>query len=160
MTSVYWDQFEPLEKYIGARRNEDVRALEASFTAIWGEIGAGKKGQPLADRLAGLGAEVDRAIGRSDTTVGAFAPAFFTSLITIVREGVEIILILAMLIALTAKAGQVGALRAIGWGVGLAVVASLATALGLNWMVASTQGATRELLEGLVMLTAAGVLFY
>ena len=42
----------------------------------------------------------------------------------------------------------------------LAVVASLGTALGLNLLVASTQGRTRELLEGLVMLLAAGVLFY
>ena len=42
----------------------------------------------------------------------------------------------------------------------LAVVASLGTAWGLNLLVASTQGRTRELLEGLVMLSAAGVLFY
>jgi high-affinity iron transporter len=44
--------------------------------------------------------------------------------------------------------------------VALAVVASLGTALALNLLVASTQGRTRELLEGLVMLLAAGVLFY
>ncbi len=43
---------------------------------------------------------------------------------TILREGVEVILVLTMLIALAAKTGQPGAMRAIAWGVGLAVVAS------------------------------------
>ncbi len=161
MTTVYWDDFEPLERYIAARQPQDVRPLENLFTAIRGEIGAGRKGQHLADRLAGLGAEVERTLKRSEAAAaGTFAPAFAASLITIVREGAEVILILTMLITLAAKAGRSGAMRAIGWGVGLAVVASLATALGLNWMVASTQGRTRELLEGLVMLAAAGVLFY
>ena len=42
----------------------------------------------------------------------------------------------------------------------LAVAASLATALALNVLVASVQGAAREILEGLVMLAASGVLFY
>jgi high-affinity iron transporter len=51
-------------------------------------------------------------------------------------------------------------MRAIAWGVALAVVASLGTAVGLNLLVASAQGRTRELVEGLVMLAAAGVLFY
>jgi high-affinity iron transporter len=116
-----------------------------------------------------------------------------SSLVTILREGLEIILILTMLLALVAKAtGVVGtqtnpasgdiarpiepagaattadssvgakgrALRAIWWGVALAVVASLATALALNRLVVSAQGAARETLEGVVMLAASAVLFY
>ena len=79
------------------------------------------------------------------------------------------ILVLTMLIALATRTARAKrseaqradrALRAIAWGVALAVVASLGTALGLNLLVASAQGRTRELLEGLVMLLAAGVLFY
>ncbi|HMB07932.1 MAG TPA: FTR1 family protein [Isosphaeraceae bacterium] len=159
MSTVYWDDFEPLERSIAARRPQDVRPLEGLFTAIRGEIGAGRKGRDLAERLAGLGDAIERALRRSEAAAGTFAPAFAASLLTIVREGAEVILILTMLIALAAKAGQAGAMRAIGWGVGLAVVASLATALGLNWMVASAQGRTRELLEGLILLAAAGVLF-
>ena len=81
-------------------------------------------------------------------------------MITILREGVEVILILTMLLALVAKTGQPGARRAIWSGVALAVVASLITAVGLNSMVASTKGQARELVEGGVMLVAAGVLFY
>jgi high-affinity iron transporter len=76
-----------------------------------------------------------------------------------------------MLIALVAKATQsspapaavaarAGAMRAIWVGVGLAIVASVMTAVALNVLVASAQGRARETIEGLVMLVAAGVLFY
>src|SRR5262249_3136754 len=91
---------------------------------------------------------------------GAFGPAFAASLVTILREGIEVILLLTMLVTLVVKSGQRRALRAIGWGVGLAVVASAATAWGLNHLVASAQGTARETFEGVVMLAAAGVLFY
>jgi len=42
----------------------------------------------------------------------------------------------------------------------LAAVASLATAVVLNVVVITAQGAAREVLEGVVMLAASGVLFY
>ena len=150
---------------------QDVRPLELRFSAIRGEVGTGLKGKPLAATLAGLQSEVESALDRSAAEpAGTFGPAFVASLVTILREGVEVILVLAMLIALATRTGQsesevgaaarTGALRAIAWGVALAVVASLGTAVGLNLLVASTQGRTRELLEGVVMLLAAGVLFY
>ena len=100
--------------------------------------------------------------------------------ITILREGVEVILVVTMLLALVAKAavdsGQcefrqtesprgvtaasARASRAIWWGVGLAAVASLVTAVVLNALVVSASGAVREILEGVVMLVASGILFY
>jgi high-affinity iron transporter len=171
MTSVYWGRFEPLERFIGARMPQDVRPLEVRFSNIRGEVGAGLKGKPLAATLAALQTEVESALDRSAAEpAGTFGPAFAASLVTILREGVEVILVLTMLIALVTRTSQresevgaqtrTGALRAIAWGVSLAVVASLGTALALNRLVASTQGRTRELIEGFVMLLAAGVLFY
>ncbi len=168
LTAVYWGGFEPLERFIAARMPQDVGPLELRFSTIRGEVGAGLKGKPLAATLAVLQTEVENALDRSTAEpTGTFGPAFAASLVTILREGVEVILVLTMLIALAARSGsevgahaRTGALRAIAWGVALAVVASLGTALGLNLLVASTQGRTRELLEGLVMLLAAGVLFY
>ncbi len=60
----------------------------------------------------------------------------------------------------TAGRAKRRAVRAIWWGVALAAAASLATALALNVLVGSAQGAAREVLEGAVMLAASGVLFY
>jgi high-affinity iron transporter len=161
MTDVYFDRFEPLERFILARQPTDVQPLEARFNTVRGRVGAGLKGNELAAALGDLQDEVKGVLGRSEARgAGAFGPAFAASLVTAVREGTEVILLLAMLIALAAKAGQAGALRAIAWGVGLAVLASAATALGLNLMVASAQGRTREVLEGGVMLAASALLFY
>jgi high-affinity iron transporter len=171
LTTVYMTQFEPIERYLLGRSPQSVRPLEIKFNAIRGEISSGLKGEPLANRLDRLNSDIEALVGRLEARpAGAFGTAFFESLITIVREGVEVILVLAMLIALVAKASQTasgspgdaaraGAMRAIGMGVALALVASVATAVALNLLVSSVQGRAREIIEGLVMLVAAGVLF-
>ena len=57
--------------------------------------------------------EVETLVGRLEAQpAGRFGPAFFASLVTIVREGVEVILILAMLLALVGKATSAAGLRA------------------------------------------------
>lgn len=161
MNDAYFDDFEPLERLLNVRRPQEVAPLEARFNAIRGRIDSGTRGEELVAMLGGLRSEVAAALGRAETaTAGSFGPAFAASLVTALREGVEVILLLTMLVALVAKAGQPGGMRAIRWGVGLAVAASLLTAIGLNRVVATAQGRTREILEGGVMLAAAGVLFY
>jgi high-affinity iron transporter len=161
MTSVYFDGFEPLERFIAAHQPQSVWPLEHQFYRIRGELGGGLKGEALAGQLASLQSEIETAVRQGEAQpAGAFGPAFAASLITIVREGVEVILILAMLIALVAKAGQSRALRAIWAGVALALVASGLTAVALNRMVSSAQGRSREVVEGLVMLAATAILFY
>lgn len=178
LTTVYMTDFEPIERYLLGRSPQSIRPLEIRFNKIRGEISGGLKGEPLAGRLDGLHASVRDLLATLEARpAGTFGTAFFESLITIVREGVEVILVLAMLIALVAKAAQPtsgetstsldsgqaarsGAMRAIWLGVGLAVAASLATAAALNLLVASVQGRAREIIEGIVMLVASGVLFY
>jgi high-affinity iron transporter len=185
LTTVYMTDFEPIERYLLGRSPQSVRPLEVQFNAVRGEISSGLKGEKLAARLDGLYSEVDALVARLEARpAGTFGTAFLESLITIVREGVEVILVLAMLIALVARASQpsagrsvaaagasgtvsppadaarAGAMRAIWIGVALAIGASLATALALNLLVASVQGRAREIIEGAVMLVAAGVLFY
>jgi high-affinity iron transporter len=172
LTTVYMNDFEPFERYLMGRSPQSIRPLEVEFNAIRGQISSGLKGEPLAGRLDQLYSDVESLVARLEARpAGAFGTAFFESLITIVREGVEVILVLAMLIALVDKATQPSAgpsigparargMRAVWSGVGLAVVASLATAVALNLLVTSAQGRAREIIEGLVMLIATGVLFY
>ena len=175
LTTVYMTEFEPIERYLLGRSPQSVRPLEIRFNKLRGEITGGLKGEELAGRLDRMSADVEALLATLEARpAGAFGTAFFESLITIVREGVEVILVLAMLIALVVKASQSpagaaaasavdargAAMRAIWLGVALAVVASLATAAALNLLVASVQGRAREVIEGLVMLIAAGVLFF
>jgi high-affinity iron transporter len=176
VTEVYLTDFEPLERYFLGRRPQAVKPFEIRFNALRGEVAEGLTGDALAARISALQADVESLVSELEAQpAGAFGPAFGASLVTILREGIEVILLLAMLIALVSKsasshaaeAGRISGssarsrgLRAIAWGVGGAVVASLATAIGLNYVISSSQGQMREVLEGLVMLVAAGVLFY
>jgi high-affinity iron transporter len=189
LTTVYMTQFEPLERYLMGRSPQDVRPLEIEFNNLRGDLASGLNGAKLGSRLETISSRVETLITRLGTQpAGQFGPAFFASLVTILREGIEVILILTMLLVLVGKAtsvpgadsvpgdraddsyGTVGgiaakrtksrAVRAIWWGVAFAAAASLATALALNVLVVSAQGAAREVLEGVVMLAAAGVLFY
>src|SRR5262249_47731172 len=158
LTTVYLTDFEPLERYLFGRSPQSVRPLEMQFNTLRGDLSAGLKGPLLAARLDAISSEVEGLVSKLEArTVGAFGTAFIESLITIVREGVEIILVLAMLIALVSRtttaagaSGRAGAMRAIWWGTGLAIAASALTAWALHFMVASTQGRVRETLEGLV----------
>ncbi|HEX8201650.1 MAG TPA: FTR1 family protein, partial [Isosphaeraceae bacterium] len=161
LSDAYFDAFEPLERVLAIRSPGSVLPLEARFNALRGELRAGLKGPALAARLDEIRARTAAELGRAGAAgYGPMGAALVASLVIVVREGVEIILLLTMLVALVAKTGQARALAAIRWGVGLAVGASLATALGLNLLVSAAQGRLRELLEGGVMLAAAGVLFY
>ena len=45
MTSAYFEEFEPIERFVAARKPQDVRPLEVRFNAIRGEVGAGLKGR-------------------------------------------------------------------------------------------------------------------
>jgi high-affinity iron transporter len=159
MTSAYFDAFDPLERRLLARRPQAIRPLEARFNATRGRIGQGLKGTELKTELARLQQDVVSAIDQSQAG-GTFGTAFFASLITILREGVEVILLLTMLISLVAKTGQPKALSAIRWGVALAALASVLTAVGLNLLVVTSQGRAREQIEGWVLMLASGVLFY
>ncbi len=161
MADLYFAEFEPIEAAISIRRPLDVATLEQQYSQLRGEIGIGLKGEKLGIAMASLRDAIEASLAKSDARpVGSFGAGFAASSITILREGVEVILLLTMLLALASKTGQAGASRAIGWGVAWAVVASGITALALNRLVTSSQGRTRELLEGGVMLAAAGVLFY
>jgi high-affinity iron transporter len=171
LTTVYMTDFEPLERYLFGRRPQAVRPLEITFNTLRGDLRAGLKGEHLAARLDALASEVESLVAALEARpAGTFGTAFVASLVTIAREGVEVILVLSMLVALVTKAaGASGspapysnraALRAIWWGAGMAGAASVATALALNALVSGAQGRVRETLEGFVMLAAAAVLFY
>jgi high-affinity iron transporter len=176
LTTVYMTDFEPIERYLLGREPQSIRPLEIQFNTMRGELSAGLKGEGLATQLDDLALRVETLInGLEARPTGAFGPAFAASLVTIVREGVEVILILTMLLALVAKAASAPAAAgadgladrgrrrgvvAIWQGTAGAALASVLTAIGLNTMVASAQGRAREFLEGAVMLAAAAVLFY
>ncbi len=163
MSEAYFDAFEPLERALSVQAPLEVPRLEAKFSLVRGQLRSGAKGAEAEKSLENLLADVKQTLSGADAktaSVGAFGSSFLASLITIVREGVEVILILTMLTTLVLKSGQSRAVGAIRWGVILAILASALTAVALNTLLVSARGQAREQLEGLVMLAASAVLFY
>lgn len=162
MVTAYFEAFEPIEQVLLRRDPGSVRPLESRFATLRGEISGGLSGAQLADALGRLSGDVSEKLkGFATGRDSSFHFGFVASLGTIVREGLEVILVLTMLTTLITKAGRPrGASAALWWGVAAAVVASGLTAIGLNQLVSSARGQARELIEGVVMLVASGVLFY
>jgi high-affinity iron transporter len=159
---AYFSEFEPLETAIKLHDLTVVRRLETRFNALGTAIAKGERGDTLKAGLGDLRLEIETELAKTQAASGrsAFALLFAASLGLILREGLEVILLLTMLFALVAKAGQPKAMRALRWGVALAAVASAFTAIGLNAMVASAGTQSREMIEGIVLLLASGMLFY
>jgi high-affinity iron transporter len=102
---------------------------------------------------------LDTARQRLDAARLSPVTTFSSSLVILLREGLEAILVLAALIAMLNKSGRREALRYVhaGW------IAALALG-GVTWLAASyvvtLSGASREVTEGVTALIAAGMLLY
>lgn len=121
----------------GALRGSDLRAAEGARTAI-------EQGMPAIVEL-------------TRPSEGRWG-AFLQSLLIILREGFEAILVIGAIVALLLKTGHRERLRSIWLGVGLALGASALTALLLTTLLRALP-ATREVIEGVTMLLAVVVLF-
>lgn len=157
--AAYLEGFELVETALNnvdaALRNETEREMMALRAAI-GQNQSVESVTAQVDKIKALLDRADEAL--SDTNLSATA-AFVSSLLILLREGLEAILVLSAIIAFVLKTGRRDALPYIhaGW------VAALALGV-LTWAVAryaiSISGANRELTEGVTALLAAAMLLY
>lgn len=148
--------FEPVEIPLGLRDHGLVTDLEFSFHEFRNQVEAGGS----AEQISASYRTLDSLLDRAETTLSAReseAGFFVQSLVLLVREGMEALLIVGALAALLVRAGASERRREIGWGVGAAVGASLVTAVLLE-TVFRIEAARQEVLEGATMLVAAVVL--
>src|SRR5215208_6730796 len=148
--------FEPLETPARAKKPGLIATMERHFADFKGAVkrndlaGAKRSRDAIAD---GLPSVVDLA----QTPSGGWE-AFFQSFLIILREGFEAILVIGAIVAFLIKTGHRERLRSIWVGIGLGLVASLATAVILKTLL-SAMPASREIVEGTTMLIAVVVLF-
>ncbi len=148
--------FEPLETRARARSPGLVANMERHFADFKAAIRRGDMRAATQSRNeieAGLPAVVDL----TRPTTGGWA-AFFQSLLIILREGFEAILVLGAVVALLLKTGHREYLSSVWTGAGLGLVASAVTAVVLKTVLAAMP-ASREIIEGATMLIAVVVLF-
>ncbi|QHS44990.1 FTR1 family iron permease [Klebsiella michiganensis] len=157
---TYFDRFEAtgMENKIGSRDAAFKTALEAHFTRMVSLMKAGQPQERLAAEAAALEADLQKAVtmlGEGEETQWSL---LLYSLMIIVREGLEALLIVAAIVAYLVKNNHHDKLPLIRQSVMVALVASVATAF-IFQLLFTQSGASRELLEGITMLIAVVMLF-
>ncbi|WP_252273611.1 cytochrome c/FTR1 family iron permease [Pseudomonas subflava] len=156
---AYLEGFELVESALdnldAAQRKTTERALMAYRQALQDGASVPQAAQALELAKAELATS---AALLADGAMNA-SLSFFSSLLILLREGLEAILVLAAILAFLRNTGQQAAARSVHVGWGLALLAGVAT-----WAVAAylidISGAQRELLEGATALFASVVLLW
>ena len=159
-SDLYFGGFEGegLEFAVGQADAEKMVAIELSFSQL---INAAVSGQPTEKVQAlweGLRLKLDSAPMIAGE-VATYTELFIQSLLILLREGVEALLVIAALIAYLRKAGAADRIPLIWAGAGVAIIASFITA----WIFQSllkNSGSSREFIEGFSLLVAAVLLSY
>ncbi len=149
--------FEEIERALRPRDPGLVGELEAAFAAFRGRLAGAtptEREALRADLMNGL-ERVSGALGGGLSSVNLFVQ----SLVIMLREGLEAILIVGALVTFLLKTGAPHRRREVHIGVGAALVASALTAVALE-TVFQLSMAHQEMLEGFTMLAAMVVLFY
>ena len=148
--------FEPLETPARARSPGAVAALERHFADFKGAIAA----QDLrsAERAMNAIEQGLPAVKELARPPASGFGAFLQSLLIILREGFEAILVIGAVVAFLIKTGHRERLRSIWTGVLMALGASALTAIVLATVLRALP-ASREVIEGATMLLAVFVLF-
>lgn len=162
LQDTYFDVFEAsgMEARVGARDNAFKIRIEGHFSRLMALIRDGAPGSALnevADNLNGDVAQAAELLGGAGA--GSWSALFLASLLIILREGFEAILIVSAIIAYLVKTGHADKRGVIVNSVVVAIVASVITAVLLK-LVFRASAASQEVLEGATMLLAAAVLFF
>lgn len=158
---AYFDYFEAsgMENRIGARDIGMKTRMEGFFTRIVGLMKAGHPVSEIQEQAQSLSNDLAAAselLGGQNQTVW---DKVLMSLIIILREGLEALLIVTAIVAYLVKNKHQDKLPLIRQSVIAALVASFLTAGAFYWLFANA-GAQRELLEGFTMMIAVVVLFF
>ncbi|MCA9482208.1 MAG: FTR1 family iron permease [Nitrospina sp.] len=160
---LYFDVFESsgMEFNLGLQDSGLKQQIEFGFSQMINLSMEGGDPATLRDNWGKLKKDLRSAVERYST--GGEPQGFWglavQSFLILAREGVEAILVVAALVAYLRRSGNGEKVAVIWQGVGLALVASIATAWILNSVIA-VSGASRESLEGFTLLLAAAVLLY
>ncbi len=158
--NVYFDQFEAsgMESRTGSRDVAFKSALEGHFTHLVGLIKAGKSVEQLKVEANALEQDLVNAVRMLSHGSETSWSLFLYSVLIIVREGLEALLIVATIIAWLVKNQHQDKLVFIRQSVFAALLASVVTAIIFKWLFTSA-GQSREVLEGVTMLIAVVILF-
>jgi high-affinity iron transporter len=150
--------FEQVENEVRARNAGLAARLEGGFARLRQRAQGGASSPELGAIRNEILSDLENA-ERLVTDRASGANLFVQSILLLVREGFEAILIIAALMTFLTRAGAPSRRREVAVGAWAAVGASVVTAVLLELLLETTPG-QREALEGFTMLLAVVVLFY
>ena len=134
--------------------------VEYQFSAVKKEITRGEPVPAVRKSLDTLSVYIAEDAAALDKRTDSPWGVFLGSLLIILREGFEAILIVGAIIAYLLKRGDRKNARAVYWGCLIALVMSVLLAWAFNVIISGLRGQGQEILEGITMLIAVVVLFY
>ncbi|MDR1423612.1 MAG: FTR1 family iron permease [Azoarcus sp.] len=162
-STLYFARFEALELDLGVRDAGLKNELEVLFGALNGDAMRGVPRARLENSWRELRAKLGDAQRLYDEAGAAGADggtgAFLKSLLILLREGVEAMLVVGALAAYLRRAGAADKVWVIHAGVAVAIVLSLITGWALDSLLKGI-GAPLAAVEGVTMLAASAMLFY
>jgi high-affinity iron transporter len=159
---VYFQYYEKLgfEKTVMARiSGERASTVEYQFSTAKKAINRGVEGE-VKESLDTLARYVKEDAAQLDSKVESALGVFLGSLLIILREGFEAIIIVGAIIAYLVKSGNKKSVTPVYWGSLAALGFSVLMAWILNLVTSTASGRNQEIIEGATMLLAVGVLFY
>jgi high-affinity iron transporter len=145
-----------LNRISGARAAQ----VEYQFSAIKRAINDRASQEEVNAALDTLSAWLREDAAQLDGREEGAVVVFLESLLIIVREGFEAILIVGAIIAYLIKSGNRKRTRPVYWGSVIALGVSVIMAWILNRITSVAGGQNQEIIEGATMLLAVAVLFY
>ena len=157
--TAYLEGFELVEAGLDNVDSQLRRRTEEAMMAMRADIDAGKPVEAFEQRVQEVLVLLDDAQAKLGADEMSPAAAFTSSLLILLREGLEAILVLAAIIAFVRKTGRRDALKYVHIGWIAAAVLGVATWFAASRVIQVT-GASREVTEGIAALLAAGMLLY
>ncbi|MDR2791064.1 MAG: FTR1 family protein [Campylobacteraceae bacterium] len=158
--NAYFDIFEAsgMEVRVGAVDSTLKTVIEGTFSEIVAVMKSGGSIDKVEEALQKLYGEVEQGAQKLSSSSTPWS-LFIYSLIIIFREGVEALIVITAVIAYLVKSGNTNRLNIVYSSLWTAIALSFATAFVMNYLF-SASGESREMLEGITMLVAVGLLFY
>jgi high-affinity iron transporter len=157
--TAYLEGFELVERNLDNVDPGLRRKTEEAMMALRSDIDTARPADALAERVQAVNRLLDEVDGKLAEGELSPATAFTSSLLILLREGLEAILVLAAIIAFVRKTGRRDALPYVHIGWMAAVVLGVATWFVANHFLA-VSGVSREMTEGVSALLAAAMLLY
>jgi len=157
--SAYLEGFELIENSL-KNIDEPLRMqVEREMMGLRAAIAANRSVDEVSGQVTGIYRLLDRSSEELASGSLSNSTAFVSSLIILLREGLEAVLVLAAISAFIAKTGRRDALAYFHLGWIFAIILGIATWAVANYLL-TISGAGRELTEGITALIAAVMLLY